>query len=387
MFRKTLSLLLTLALIATFAAFPVSAATATAGVHTKDAFTDTVENVTDEYSPKVYDFVKTNGNTLITSHASNVPFTLPDAEYYVGDTIRFSNTFFQDNSFTYYYNGTTYDLTGASVYVYKYGESTAKIHLYSPEVSSANTVYSFEEPGTYVIASDNVYYDNGTITNKWLAWSKAYRFAVVEVKDPSTINSVSVPTTDKTSGEALTLTNAVFEYMSKESFSDASLKTSSIMGSNTFSVNATTPAGTILDVLFTFGDVSYVQSVSWTANSNNMFTGADVYGSLDGTDWYLLQDECNVTKSGTTYTFTVNGVAKYIKVKNFNFTSNGVSEGITNACATGFVLSAGDYNDGESSDPNTPTAETYFYPEYPEYTSDGDLILPRDAVLTQTVTS
>ena len=342
------------------------------------------QNTTGEYYPKVYNFVKTNGNTLINSHASNVPYTLPDAEYYVGDTIKFSDTFFKDNSFTYYYNNTTYDLTGVWVYVYKYGEKTEKIQLKSPEVAVIDTTYTFDSVGTYIIASCNTYYDNGSVNNKYITWDRTNRLAVIEVKDPSTIKEVKVPTTDQTTGTKISISSAVVEYMSYSASSsshltDTQVKKASILGSSTFSVNASAPAGTILDVLFTFREVSYVKTVSWTATSNEMFTGADIYGSENGTDWYLLQDECNVTKSGTTYTFTVNGVAKYIKVKNFNFTSNGVSEGMTSASATGFTLSSGE-DDGD--DPFAPTvgakATTYIYPEYPEYSETGDVLLPRD---------
>ena len=324
--KRILSLCLALAMLLTVATFPAFA---------------------EEYTPKTVEFVKTASYSKIDQHRSNMSFALPQVDIYVGDTIKFSDTFFADNEFTY---GDT-AVTGVSVAVRNCAAKT-KVEIYSwgkdsdPAYKASCT---FTEPGFYMLTSSNVYYDDGSNPNKWLAYTGDYRWGVIEVKAQSEYGKVvDTPVTNKTEGDAVVLASATLDYLPNGG-KDATVQSASILGSSTIDIGTNLPAGTVLGFAFNFETLGYIENITFTATNDNMFSAADIYGSVDGENWYLIADDQEISPNGassawssTTFTATVNAVAKYVKIKNFTYKGATYLNGISGAAATGVAITEAD---------------------------------------------
>ncbi len=280
-----------------------------------------------EYTPKTVEFVRTGASSKINYHNSNVAFTLPDVDLYVGDSIKFPENFFTDNTF---YFGTT-ELSYLTVQIRKSGEENYV--LLDPK--SENNTYTFSSEGIYTIRLASVYNtENVDVTGI----SNTFFFGTFEVKDPENKKTAEKPTTEKTYGRELSFTSANIRYTDRAFIGTSELKTADILYPNDVSIATALPAGTVVDWNMEFDQTGYIDTVSWTASSEDCYTAVDVYGSLDGENWYLLADDSPVTSESDLFSVSVKGVAKYLRFRNFKYTYRCVSQYISMSKVTGFSI-------------------------------------------------
>ncbi len=307
---------------------------------------------TGAYVPKTVEFIKNPvaSSTKVNTHRSNMPIILPDVDIYVGDTIKFPDNFFTDNTFTY--NTTTLGSMAVTIQKYDDGTNSWSKTIYSQSETSYKA--TLEHAGIYVILPKQ-YKDT---EDTQLAWNENFRYGIFEVKDPNAEVTAKTTPSLNTSGTigTLTLTGASVRHMNFSDYTATQPLSASFLGADVAGVKQYSsstgafPAGTVLDLMYTLESVSYVESVSWTESSGNLIYSADVYGSLDGENWYLLGDdvESGIGKAATwkssTGTVAVNGVAKYVKLANIVFKGSSYSD-VSAAAATGYTLETTDYEE------------------------------------------
>lgn len=304
--KHILSLVLALVMLFTMASFPAIAEGET-------------------YTPKTVEFVKTGADSQINYHNSNVAFTLPDVDLYVGDSIKFPENFFTDN--TFYFNST--ELGYLTVQVRKSGEEN-----YVPlDPKGENDTYTFSSEGVYTIRLQNIYNTNNEdITEE----NTTFFFGAFEVKDYDKIKVVEEPDVEQAKGDPLSFVSANIRYTDRPFIGTSEIKTADILNFSDTSIATALPAGTVVDWNFELDYEGYVETIYWCASKEDCYTAVDVYGSLNGEDWYLLADDTPVNRDGSVFIVQVGGSAKYLKFRNFKYTGRCVSQNILAAGAQGY---------------------------------------------------
>ena len=314
-----------------------------------------------DYKGKTYDAVVNpylEGDGLINKYNSYIPFSFPDADYFVGDTIVLPQQIFDDKNYTYKGSSATVDIDAMAIAVKKYGSDESN-YLYS--YSKTQNSFTFTEPGIYSVQSAAVYQyseEEQGYVNYEDSNSAKLRLGIIEVKENSGSASATVPTNTKNDGVSgnLTLSSANVRYMQWNNASTSPTEpltasfTTTVSSSAGVSItaypsgNASVCAGIITDLMYDMGSKCYVESVSFGQYTNSLYE-FDIYGSIDGNEWYPITDNYRVldpsaTIGWTTKTFEVpvKAVAQYVKLTNIKWANRCGGGRLGSASAKGYTL-------------------------------------------------
>ncbi len=315
------------------------------------------------YEGKTYNAVvnpDNEGDGLINKNKSSIPFYFPDADYFVGDTIVLPQQIFEDNTYTY--KGTeTVNVDAMAIAVRKYGSGETTYYLNS----SGNNSFTFEEAGIYSVHSAAVY-QYSEEEQKYVKYTdySQLRLGIIEVKDYSASTSATMPVTNtnKESGSLTPSANVrymqwynnddsatvpqVKEFETAITFVDSKLATGLQISANPGGANSNDNifAGLVTDLMYDMGSKCYVESVSFDMYSNNLYE-FDIYGSIDGTQWYPITDNYRVLDPSATigwttktYEVPVDAVAQYVKLTNIKWANRCGGGALGSASAKGYTL-------------------------------------------------
>ncbi len=314
------------------------------------AMSDMTVNVvadTYKYEPKTV-YIKLNDYVTDFTRYMNGALNMPEVSFYAGDKVTISPDLFKNSTITV--DSVAYRVVGVKASFKKFEtEPLEKSYITYDSTTNTFSEVTLSE-GVYLMFTDEVYYlkDNVLTTHKPADNSQRWRNDVVVVKAapteaPANVATPSYSVTGDEEVTSLTVSDAVINfaegYAGGEGLKPLKPNESvSIMTTAKFEYNEGIPyPADIKNIVFTLDNTYYVKTVSLVTSD---LKEADVYGSTNGTEWYLLGDDVIATSVSGSTTFAVNGVAKFVELRFPEFSGWWLYD-TGSPAATGFALDSG----------------------------------------------